>query len=264
MLFRARHLMLISLLTLLVTLPFATAGEPAWGDDISTALKDAKSANKPVLVDVWAIWCVPCREMDETTYKDQKVLETMTGFIPVKVDADAQKIFIERYRVDAFPTILMLDSRGNEITRLLGYVDAATLRETLSTVASGYADYLALSNNRKDHEALAKLGRYFTSAGNPAEGASCLRKALKRGKGAGPAFREAVELDLARAQIATENLSGGIKLLRRLSNRAASLEVKGQALVALVQAERARGKDEAAAKALQALREEFPSLAKNL
>ena len=264
MIFRSRSLLLISLLTLLAALSFASAEEPAWGDDVSAALKEAKSADKPVLVDVWAIWCVPCREMDETTYKDQKVLEAMADFIPVKVDADAKKIFIERYRIDAFPTILILDSRGNEITRLLGYVDAGDLLEILSIVDSGYADYLASSSNQKDHEALAKLGRYFTSAGNPAEGASCLRKALKRGKNAEPAFREAVQLDLARAQIATDNISGGIKLLRRLSSRATIPDVKGQALVTLVEAERARGKDEAAAKALETLREEFPGLAENL
>lgn len=264
MVFRFRPLLLSALPVLLIALPFASAGEPAWGDDLPGALKKAAADDRPVLVDVWAIWCVPCKEMDETTYKDKQVLEAMADFVPVKVDADAQPIFIERYRVEAYPTILILDARGNEITRLLGYVESGKLRETLGTVASGYADYLALSKQRKDHEALAKLGRYYTSAGNPAEGASCLRKALKRGRGAGTAFREAVELDLARAQIATENFSGGVKLLRRLSKRAASAGIKGQALVALVQAERARGKDEAAAQALQTLREDFPGLAKNL
>jgi len=88
------------------------------------------AGGKPVLVDVYADWCIPCHEMDATTYRDPHVVEHTQGFAMVKFDATdlspAEEAFIERYQVIGVPTLLAFDAQGRERPdlRRAGYISA--------------------------------------------------------------------------------------------------------------------------------------------
>ncbi|MEA2679581.1 MAG: uncharacterized protein QOK03_1303 [Candidatus Binataceae bacterium] len=57
----------------------------------------ARSLNRPVLIDIGAIWCHWCHVMDETTYSDPEIDAILnSNFVPVKVDTD------ERPDIDAY------------------------------------------------------------------------------------------------------------------------------------------------------------------
>lgn len=108
-----------------------------WVPYTEAALTD--TGGKPVLVDVYADWCIPCREMDLTTFRDPHVVEHARDFIMVKVDmtnpdtADAEA-FIERYQVFGVPTLLVLDAQGyvrQDLSRA-GYVSAKEILQIMS------------------------------------------------------------------------------------------------------------------------------------
>lgn len=145
----------------------AEEGGIPWTDDVKKAFAAAKQEGKPVLLDTWAVWCAPCKLMDQTTYKDKTVVEAALRFVPLKVDADVHKTIIQRYQIDAFPTVLFLDGEGREITRLLGFVDAKKLLPALQTVARGYPDYMKMMAGGNDPDAQSTVGRYLLAAGNP-------------------------------------------------------------------------------------------------
>ena len=92
----------------------------------SIALDEIINANtdKLVLVDFETEWCVWCDRLDTDTYTDQRVIEfAKKNLISKKIDAEKnngpqQK---KKYRVKGYPTILLLDSEGNEIDRIIGY-----------------------------------------------------------------------------------------------------------------------------------------------
>ena len=60
-----------------------------WWGWCREAFEAARALDRPVLVDVGAVWCHWCHVMDETTYSDPEVASFINEhFIPIKVDRD--------------------------------------------------------------------------------------------------------------------------------------------------------------------------------
>jgi thiol-disulfide isomerase/thioredoxin len=78
-----------------------------------------------VLVDFYTTWCGPCKKLDETTWKDPGVIDWLgKNAICLKVDAEKEAALAATYRINAYPTVLLLRPDGAEIDRLVGYRDA--------------------------------------------------------------------------------------------------------------------------------------------
>jgi len=61
------------------------------------ALAEARSKNKPLLIDVGAVWCGYCNSMDRESYSQSAVASFINqNFVPVKVDYDAQPELVRR------------------------------------------------------------------------------------------------------------------------------------------------------------------------
>lgn len=263
-----RRLFQASLALLVLAVSWAgaaeTHGEIPWLDGQGPAFKQADETSRPLLVDVWAVWCEPCKLMEKTTYVDPRVLEAVRGFVPLKVDADANEVFAERYRADILPTTLILDGDGNEIARWVGLVGADELAGTLSKVSAGYAEYVDQVSRKRDPVALQAAAGYLLDVGNPGRAADLLKRSVKVMKGADAEDLEAAELRLAHAQLADGQASNAAKTLARLSDGASTDDLKARALQGLVLAERSRGHEDRAQAALARLREEYPERAAEL
>ena len=90
------------------------------------------SKSQPVLVDVWAAWCGPCRVVGPTI---DKVAETLAGRAIVgKLDADENQETVRRFEITSIPTVLVFRD-GRVVDSLIGvhshedYVDAAEAAE---------------------------------------------------------------------------------------------------------------------------------------
>ncbi|MEL9989928.1 MAG: thioredoxin domain-containing protein [Thermoproteus sp.] len=74
------------------TSPFVLEGlrsKVKWWGWCAEAFEAARREDRPVLVDVGAVWCHWCHVMDETTYSDDEVAELINRyFLPIKVDRD--------------------------------------------------------------------------------------------------------------------------------------------------------------------------------
>ncbi len=194
------------------------AGEPAgitWEHSVPKAIKAAGEAARPVLVDVWAVWCAPCKLMEEKVWSDPTVRERVEKLIPLKVDADANEVFTARYDAEVLPATLFLDGKGRLITRLTGFADPAMLNQIMDAVISGYDEYLGLAGKKIDLNGMKKLAAYYNSCGNPFEAAAILRKAIKRAKKENSDQVADLELRLAETLRLTERPDQGAKILER-------------------------------------------------
>ena len=81
-----------------------------------------------------AKWCPPCNQVKATLFNRQDFIERSRSFVPVYVDGDspgAQKIG-QRFHVSGYPTMVLFNPQGKEVTRLPGEVDAVRYTEVLT------------------------------------------------------------------------------------------------------------------------------------
>jgi thiol-disulfide isomerase/thioredoxin len=91
------------------------------------ALAAAKKDGKIVLIDFYTTWCGPCKRLDETTWKDEKVRKWLAEkTIALKIDAEKETTLAKKLEINAYPTIVLLKPDETEIDRLVGYRDAGT------------------------------------------------------------------------------------------------------------------------------------------
>lgn len=98
-----------------------------------------KKADKAVIIDFYADWCIPCKELDALTFSDLKVIEKSKQFYAFKADmtkslAPEVEILKEKYNIVGVPTVLILDSKGNEKERITGFVSATEFYKILERV----------------------------------------------------------------------------------------------------------------------------------
>ena len=99
----------------------------AWAAYDGEAFTEAVTSGKPVIVDFYADWCAPCRELDEKTFSDPRVREILDGYVRFKVDQTrASKeavVLAKEFKVLGVPTVMVYRD-GAEVFRLTGFESA--------------------------------------------------------------------------------------------------------------------------------------------
>ncbi len=110
-----------------------------WLESEQAAVAQAQTSHRPMIVDFGASWCGACNELATHTFADNQVREEAGRFVAVRVDAtdddNAQVAQMkDKYRVVGLPTVVVLDSTGQEKLRFNEFVPAERFLSAIKSV----------------------------------------------------------------------------------------------------------------------------------
>ncbi|HEE9787429.1 TPA: protein-disulfide reductase DsbD [Enterobacter soli] len=98
-------------------------------DELNTAL--AQANGRPVMLDLYADWCVACKEFEKYTFSDPQVQNALKETVLLQANVTANnaqdKALLKQLNVLGLPTILFFNKQGEEqpAARVTGFMDAA-------------------------------------------------------------------------------------------------------------------------------------------
>ena len=116
-------------------------GGMSWEQFSESKISDAKNLNKPVVMDFYADWCIPCLELEHKTFTDAEVINATSSFVRLKVDlthfdSPESEALRKKFNISGVPTIVFLDKSGEEVTssRVIGYLSPKDFLEKVKPV----------------------------------------------------------------------------------------------------------------------------------
>lgn len=116
------------------SLPFTTVSNQA---ELQQQLAAAKAQGKPVMLDLYADWCVACRELDEKTFRDPHIQQSLRDYQLLRADVSANnrehRALMQQLEVLGLPNVLFFDaqSKPNPQLRIQGFISANELQGKL-------------------------------------------------------------------------------------------------------------------------------------
>lgn len=143
----------IILMVFVFLAPSSMAQEVQWMS-LSEALAAQKVQPKKIFIDVYTVWCGPCKLYDRNTFSNAKVADFINeNFYPVKFNGEGNEVIVYKGKtysnpkydpakakrrnaphqfsgylgINAYPTVVFMDESGNLIKRVRGYRTAQQL-----------------------------------------------------------------------------------------------------------------------------------------
>lgn len=94
-----------------------------WQPYSPEAVEQAKSMGRPVVIDVFADWCIPCKELDKSSFSDPRVISKARQFAMFKADltrgnSPESKEVRRLYDIKGVPTVIFINADGHELQDL--------------------------------------------------------------------------------------------------------------------------------------------------
>jgi len=92
-----------------------------WFTSYEEGMKVAADEGWPVMIDLYADWCGPCKMLDEQTWPDPAVQKLADKFVCIKVNVDENEQVAKDYGATSIPLVVFLKSDGTKIDESVGF-----------------------------------------------------------------------------------------------------------------------------------------------
>ncbi|MDO8870946.1 MAG: thioredoxin family protein [Methanobacteriaceae archaeon] len=93
-----------------------------WYNNLDSAISEAQKTNKLVFAFFSANWCPACQQLESETLVNEKVTQKLSqNYVAVKIDVDTNPELSSKYGIYSIPTLIIMNSNGEEIKKIEGY-----------------------------------------------------------------------------------------------------------------------------------------------
>ena len=111
----------------------------AWHEgSVEEAFAEAERSVKPVFLYWGAVWCPPCNALKSTLFQQPEFIARTRNFVAVYLDGDTERaqVWGEKHDAVGYPSVIVFDSGGRELTRLPGTLTADSFMAALEHAQS--------------------------------------------------------------------------------------------------------------------------------
>lgn len=132
-------------------LALTVRADVSWLTDFAAAQTQAGRENKKLFVDfTGSDWCVPCNRLDQEVFASPEFAAFARDYVLVRLDFPRRKpqsadlktqnaALREKHRIEAFPTVLILNAGGEPLGRLSGFAGGSAPADYLAALAKSAA-----------------------------------------------------------------------------------------------------------------------------
>ena len=159
-----RYRIVLSLLAASLSLSAASAfaaqaAGNGWMRDLDQALQVAAQQQRPVLLFVSMDGCKYCRRMEQTTFSNPQVRQTIgANYVPVAIKNSERPDVMRDLQIQSFPTTLIVTPQGDVVSELKGYVEPRKFEQQLLQVAGQPAAARAVATRQPTRPPAAARG----------------------------------------------------------------------------------------------------------
>ena len=127
------------------------------------AVNAAKDRETLVMMEFYTDWCSWCRRLENDTFSDPEVIAELKMLVPIRVDAEGSgEDLASRFGVDSYPTVVFVDSEGEEVDRILGYLPPEEFLRQMRRIRTGDTFMACLYRLGEDPADMDALSRAVT------------------------------------------------------------------------------------------------------
>lgn len=121
---------------------------------VEQAFDSARKQDKPIFLYWGAKWCPPCNQLKATLFKEPAFISKTGLFIPVYLDGDTEQAQAqgEKFNALGYPTLIIFNPQGKEITRIPGGMDLGRYTDVLDLALNNIQPVKQLVNKILDHD----------------------------------------------------------------------------------------------------------------
>lgn len=143
----------------------------------------AATGDKPFMIKFYTDWCGWCKVQDTTTLVDSAVVSYLNNsFAFAKINAEVDTATARMYSVGGYPTIVIFNSKGEEIDRIVGHMPPQEFMETVENYMKGIGTldyYLAMADSAGNCEVYFAIADKYNDRGKSGEAKTYYQKVIE-------------------------------------------------------------------------------------